>query len=1107
MLSFDATQLAIVAADNKAEISWLFQIDRTGNDVVNDYWSTKTKTWDGHDYIYKITDFSEAEMNRAQSESGIQAPSEFTFTIHNKNNVLTTADFSSARVNLLLVVKAGANEAVMRSWSFRITEIDPGYQKLVFHCVDWLQAFLEGDYPNTTTIESIFWGQQIKTFPYLEVIKTAKEFCIPLVLGRPCIPIMPVYFPAPSYFFGYLLGPTTGTPADYDVYNVKTPTDWGGEAKTFSKADYTFNYIDKTGLDGNDYTFGEFICLDYDRDGVLDACLAFYDSAGHKPIPAEYEEDSKKAITAPANVLEYILEDWGIPSARIDATTQAAANSIYAGWGLTWNTGLFNKESRKKLLARLLQMCHTELIVRDKIYFKVHSKTSQMTVTKASIIKEKERGEGTFKYELIEKKDEKDSGYVSYQVQGECLDHPLKALVTVKGNYNNIASDVVSADYVQDSQAAQKLGILALQRKFLPLAKVSFTLKATCLALECDDVITLDHADYGGTYDVLIDSMTINRDLSIAIEATRFSQALDDWEDLAPGALTVVEDAGTVHLEVVTVGPDALDNAGNHIGNVLKGRLRIGETGNHILFDPVEPIQTFVEGGITRMRIGDLGTDDWGIEFLDHAGTSIFKLDGSGVNTLSGWAVDGQKFTCQSGQVGMNAEVTGGVDWRFWAGHATPGSAPFRVDENGNLYCTLIYASGGTIGGWTIGATKLSITGIELDQANNRIRAYTGDNYVDMTAAGLTGYDSVLGTTFTLPTNGDAPEFSSGIIKECVYEIYTSGVIRTNADPATNGGLIINNTDLKGYTSAGLKILQFIYDGTDQGDAYIGDYDNTNPGLKYDHSAGELNFRGNIKVLAGGDIIMTPSDTNPSILKFSTAHNIGAGNTAARGLCLWPTTENQDYLSLGFDPVNNVYKKYYRIYNYVYHDWGVTSLYDATHYAKIAARAVSDSASIKLTVKNGATEYALTFYGDPAVLLPSVTGAIDLGNDAFKFKNGYLAGYMAISGTPGGVPVANAIYKDNIVKGWIRFDGTGTISITDSFNVSSIADGGTGIYTLTWDRDFANNDYVVAGSASVNRRVSISSFAVGSVVINIHDDAATFRDDAMISVIAIGDQT
>jgi len=57
----------------------------------------------------------------------------------------------------------------------------------------------------------------------------------------------------------------------------------------------------------------------------------------------------------------------------------------------------------------------------------------------------------------------------------------------------------------------------------------------------------------------------------------------------------------------------------------------------------------------------------------------------------------------------MSSAVTGGDDIRFWAGHATPASAPFRVSEAGALVATsanvsgAITANSGTIGSFTIG--------------------------------------------------------------------------------------------------------------------------------------------------------------------------------------------------------------------------------------------------------------------------------------------------------------------------------------------------------------------------------------------------------------------
>ena len=49
-------------------------------------------------------------------------------------------------------------------------------------------------------------------------------------------------------------------------------------------------------------------------------------------------------------------------------------------------------------------------------------------------------------------------------------------------------------------------------------------------------------------------------------------------------------------------------------------------------------------------------------------------------------------------------------------------------------------------------------------------------------------------------------------------------------------------------------------------------------------------------------------------------------------------------------------------------------------------------------------------------------------------------------------------------KAWVNFDGTGTVSIDDSFNVSSITDNSTGNYTINFTNAMPNAEYAVAGS-------------------------------------------
>ena len=59
----------------------------------------------------------------------------------------------------------------------------------------------------------------------------------------------------------------------------------------------------------------------------------------------------------------------------------------------------------------------------------------------------------------------------------------------------------------------------------------------------------------------------------------------------------------------------------------------------------------------------------------------------------------------------------------------------------------------------------------------------------------------------------------------------------------------------------------------------------------------------------------------------------------------------------------------------------------------------------------------------------------------------------------------SGISTTRIAKAWANIDGTGTPSLQDSYNVSSLTDTATGRYTLNFSTALANADYAWAGSA------------------------------------------
>jgi hypothetical protein len=59
---------------------------------------------------------------------------------------------------------------------------------------------------------------------------------------------------------------------------------------------------------------------------------------------------------------------------------------------------------------------------------------------------------------------------------------------------------------------------------------------------------------------------------------------------------------------------------------------------------------------------------------------------------------------------------------------------------------------------------------------------------------------------------------------------------------------------------------------------------------------------------------------------------------------------------------------------------------------------------------------------------------------------------------------------DNVINGsakaWVNFNGTGTVAIRASYNVSSITDNGAGDYTVNFTNAFADANYSLVGAAA-----------------------------------------
>jgi hypothetical protein len=88
-----------------------------------------------------------------------------------------------------------------------------------------------------------------------------------------------------------------------------------------------------------------------------------------------------------------------------------------------------------------------------------------------------------------------------------------------------------------------------------------------------------------------------------------------------------------------------------------------------------------------------------------------------------------------------------------------------------------------------------------------------------------------------------------------------------------------------------------------------------------------------------------------------------------------------------------------------------------------------------------------------------------------------MAGTLTISTLSDGT---NSTSSTNCIQGsakaWVNFNGTGTVAIRASYNVSSITDNGTGDYTVNFTTAMTDANYCVLSSQNIQDSSTFSQF-------------------------------
>jgi hypothetical protein len=123
------------------------------------------------------------------------------------------------------------------------------------------------------------------------------------------------------------------------------------------------------------------------------------------------------------------------------------------------------------------------------------------------------------------------------------------------------------------------------------------------------------------------------------------------------------------------------------------------------------------------------------------------------------------------------------------------------------------------------------------------------------------------------------------------------------------------------------------------------------------------------------------------------------------------------------------------------------------------------------------------------------------GTAGLTFPDTSTQAKSAANGQTGSAPFYSA-------RAWVNFNGTGTVAIRASGNVSSITDGGTGIYTVNFTTAMPDADYSVAAAGCrssgivplISAPVQPGSYTTSAVTVRTMEYDGSSADSLFTSV-------
>ena len=123
--------------------------------------------------------------------------------------------------------------------------------------------------------------------------------------------------------------------------------------------------------------------------------------------------------------------------------------------------------------------------------------------------------------------------------------------------------------------------------------------------------------------------------------------------------------------------------------------------------------------------------------------------------------------------------------------------------------------------------------------------------------------------------------------------------------------------------------------------------------------------------------------------------------------------------------------------------------------------------------------------------------------------------HIVVNSDADGVAIGTGgINQARVAKAWVNFNGTGTVAIRESYNISSLADRGTGLYSLNLSTALSSAECAGAGSGTDqdtgtdttqrNRMVTIIPESTSLVYVNGFDTSGNADDVEIATAIIFG---